>query len=79
MDASYLIVVTPADGWGAPWYEMYHTKENAEARVRDLAERYEMDLGYDAEGLKAERYEWRDYDYQHRLMEVTITRMYYDD
>ncbi len=79
MDAGYLIVVSPADGWGAPWYEMYHTKENAETRIRDLADRYGMDLGYDAEGLKAERYGWRDYDYQHRLREVTITRMYYDD
>jgi hypothetical protein len=78
MEAGYLIVVIPADGWGAPWYEMYHTKENAETRIRDLAERYEMELGYDAEGLKAERY-GRDYDYQHRLMEVTITRMFYDD
>lgn len=78
MDAGYLVVVTPADGWGAPWYEMYRTKKNAENRIKDLAERYGMDLGYDAEGLKAERYGYN-YDRWHHLAEVTITRMYYDD
>lgn len=78
MDAGYLVVVTPADGWGAPWYEMYRTKENAENRIKDLALRYGMDLGHDAEGLKAERYGY-DYDRSHYLMEATVTRMYYDD
>lgn len=78
MDAGYLVVATPAGGWGTPWYEMYRTKENAEERIRNLAERYEMELGHDAEGLKAERYGC-DYDIKHRLEEATITHMYYDD
>lgn len=78
MDAGYLVIVIPADGWGAPWYEMYRTKDNAEERVRDLAKKHQMEFRHDAEGLKAERFGC-DYDVKHRIAEVTITHMYYDD
>lgn len=78
MDTNYLVIVTPADGWGAPWYEMYRTKNNAEKRVYDLAKKYQMELEHNAEGLRAERFGC-DYDMKHRIAEVTITHMYYND
>ena len=74
----YLVTINPADGWGAPWYELYRTKDHAGNRVRDFAERYELDLGHDSEGLRASNYAL-EFDMNHRIAEVFITCLYYDD
>lgn len=74
----YLIIVTPADGWGVPWYELYHDKTNAENRIKALAAKYEMELRHDVEGLKAIRYGY-EFDIKHRIVEAVINRMYYED
>ena len=77
MEAGYLIIVTPADGWGAEWYEMYRTKMTAEARVRQLATKYGMETMECALGLEAERFD--NFDLQHRIASVTMDHLYYED
>lgn len=77
MEAGYLIIVTPADGWGAEWYEMYRTKMTAEARVQELATRYGMEIMESSLGLEAERFD--DFDLEHRIARVTTDHLYYED
>lgn len=77
MDAGYLVIVVPADGWGSPWYEMYRTLDKAEHRVKELAKKYDMELMYWSCGLEAERF--GDFDRQHYLAQITTEHLYYDD
>lgn len=77
MEAGYLVIVYPADGWGSEWYEMYRTKERAETRIRELAERYEMEIAEGKSGIEAQRFD--DFNYDHRISMVVMEHMYYED
>jgi len=75
----YLITVTPAQGWGAPWHELYRKIDNAEKRVRELAEKYEMQCCEDRFYLCAERYENEGFNRKNRIQFIEIEDLCLED
>ena len=75
----YLIIVTPAQGWGAPWYELYRKIDNAEKRVQELAEKYELKCHDNKFYLSAERYENEGFNRKNRIQFIEIEDLYLED
>lgn len=75
----YLITVTPALGWGAPWHELYRKINNAEKRVRELAKKYELECYENKFYLHAERYENQGFNHKNRIQFIEIEDLYLED
>lgn len=74
LDVVYTVTVTPADGWGEPWIELYHKQKNAEKRLNDLATQYELEKDGDWDA-----YYYKPADRYHRINHIEIDVTDFED
>jgi len=75
----YLIIITPAQGWGIPQYELYRKIDNAEKRVQELAEKYGLKCYEDRFYLSAERYEDQGFNHKSYIQFIEIEDLCLED
>jgi 2-methylcitrate dehydratase PrpD len=74
LDVVYTVTVTMMDGWGEPWIELYHKQENAEKRLNNLVEKYELEKDGDWDA-----YYTKPADFNHRIAHVEIDVTDFED